>query len=100
MEEKFGGLPVLDYFLAASAKNIDLYFKYYRCKRVLSSKFKNIYFPTDADANTGEKLLCVISCLNAEWDLGFFKRVGSMLNDKEIVEMATSSLPSIFLSGM
>ena len=98
MDEKFGGLPVMDYFLATSAKNIDLYYKYYCVKRVLSSKFKNIYFPTDA--NTGEKLLCVISCLNAEWDLGFFSKVGSMLNDKEIVEMATSSLPSIFLSGM
>ena len=96
MENKFGGLSAVDYFLGIAAKKIDLFYNHYVSKKT-DSKFQNVYFPENP--TTAKKLLNVLSCINADFEGSFFTKVEVTLTPEEILQNAKSSLPSIHLSG-
>ena len=93
LSKKFSNKHVLDFFKEKYLKNLEAIYNWF----VFNDK-KSVFVPVGTPTNS-DKLLYILSCLNAKWDLDFFVRVDATMYQQEIVEQAKTGLPSIYLSG-
>ena len=93
LSKKLSKRPVLEVFKERYLKNLEAFYNWF----VYNDK-KSVFVPVGTVTDS-DKLLYILSCLNAKWDLDFFVRVDASMFKNEIVEQAKTALPSIYLSG-
>ena len=98
MLETFNHKPALEHFLEKSSVNVDLLYTYWLKQKFSANDLNKISFPP-TNPQPYDKLLYIVSCQNAKWELDFFIKVDSMLDEDEIATNAKTSLPSINFAG-
>ena len=93
LSKKFSNRHCLEIFKERYLKNLEAIYNWF----VFNDK-KSVFVPVGAPSNS-DKLLYILSCLNAKWDLDLFVRVDAAMYQQEIVDQAKTALPSIYLSG-
>ena len=99
MLKTFSKKPALAYFLDVSQGNVEMLFHYNLKQAPQLNDFRKVFVPTDANCQYHDKLLNVISNLNAKLGLDLFIKIETHLGPEEIAFNAKTSLPSIYLSG-
>ena len=99
MLQTFSKKPALDYFLDVSQGNVEMLFHYNLKQPPHLTDFRKVFVPNDANCPYHDKLLNVISNLNAKLGLDLFIKVETHLGEEELAFNAKTSLPSIYLSG-